>query len=95
MSQGEVVILSPRKTQEGHVPRWLYKSQGRRRKAIIEGPYDCPACGKRELRIKTDQANDIVEAKCTCGFSRNMEFRPVFQAVDYYGKLIDQYYKRS
>lgn len=87
--------MSPRKTQEGHVPRWLYKSQGRRKKAIIEGPYDCPTCGKRELTIKTDKITKIVEAKCPCGLSKNLEFRSIFQPVDYYGKLVDQYYKRT
>jgi len=95
MALGEMAALAPRKTHEGHVPRWLYKSRGRRTKAILEGPYDCPACGKRTLAIQIDQNRKIVEFKCACGFSRNLEFRPVFQPVDYYGKLIDQYYKHK
>ena len=91
----EVIRLSPRKSQEGHVPRWLYKSRGRRTRAILEGPYDCPVCGNRTLTIQIDQSNKIVEFKCACGFSRNLEFRPVFQPVDYYGKLIDQYHTHT
>lgn len=86
-------MLSPRKSHEGHVPRWLYKSRGGRRRAIVEGPYDCPVCGRQGLTINIKQTNKIVEAKCACGFSRNLKFRPIFQPVDYYGKLIDQYYK--
>lgn len=87
--------MSPRKTHAGHVPRWLYKSRGTRTKAVVQGPYDCPVCGKRGLTIKIRRANKTVEAKCPCGFSRDLEFRQIFQPVDYYGKIIDQCYKHK
>ena len=86
--------MSPRKGHAGRVPRWLYKSRGQRTKAVVEGPYDCPACGNRTLTIKVDQS-EIVKAKCTCGFSKDLEFRQVLQPVDYYGNVIDQYYKHK
>lgn len=87
--------MSPRrrKSHEGHVPRWLYKGRGTKRKAILEGPYECPRCGKKTLTIKVDRENKTVESKCSCGLSTDLEFRPMFQPVDYYGKLIDQIYK--
>lgn len=90
----EVTKLAPRKSQEGHVPRWRYRSHKRKVKAIIEGPYDCPVCGKRSLVLQIDRDNENVKAECACGFSNNLEFRPVFQPVDYYGKLVDQYYNQ-
>ena len=87
------IRLSPRKSHEGRVPRWLYKSRSAKTKAIIEGPYQCPNCGNRGLTIKIDKNSEIVEAKCSCGFSRGLELHPIFQPVDYYGKLIDQFWE--
>lgn len=62
---------------------------------MLEGPYNCPVCGDRTLTIQVDRDDGVVEARCSCGFLRNLKFRPICQPVDYYGKLIDQYYKRQ
>ena len=86
--------LSPRKGHEGKVPRWLYKSRGARTRGIIIGPYNCPICGSKGLVINVDKKNETALAKCSCGFSRDFIFRSAFQPVDYYGKLIDEYYNK-
>lgn len=85
--------VSPRKSHDGKVPRWLYKSHGRRTKQVVMGPYDCPECGIQGIVIRIDQKTEQVLAKCSCGFSAELAFCPSFQPVDYYGKLIDTYYK--
>lgn len=84
--------MSPRKTHDGRVPRWVYKSLGRKRKAVVEGPFQCPRCGNRTLTLKVEQESKTVKAKCGCGFSKSLEFRGALQPVDYYGKLIDHHY---
>jgi len=89
-----VAKLCPRKSHEGRVPRWLYKSKGTRIKGVTLGPYNCPCCGEKGLVINVDKNNETVLAKCSCGFFKDLVFRHAFQPVDYYGKLIDEYYKR-
>lgn len=85
--------MSPRKSHEGKVPRWLYKSRGTRTKQIVIGPYSCPVCGLQGIVINLDKENEKVLARCSCGFSKDLAFRSAFEPVDYYGKLIDEYYK--
>lgn len=87
--------MSPRKSHDGHVPRWRYKSHRREVKAILEGPYNCPKCGKKELGIEINRADKMVKAKCNCGLSRDLIFKPQYQPVDYYGKIIDHFYNRE
>jgi len=86
--------VTPRKSHDGRVPRWLYRSRGKIRKAIVEGPYDCPVCGKHNLKIRIDKSNKIVEATCICGLSRDLKFRSMLEPVDYYAEIVDQYYNR-
>lgn len=86
--------MSPRKGHEGKVPRWLYKSRGSRIRCIIVGPYNCPSCASKGLVINVDKKGKTVLAKCTCGFSKDLTFFDAFQPVDYYGKLIDEYYNK-
>lgn len=87
--------MCPRAGYDGKVPRWQYKSNNRRIRRVLFGPYECPSCGSQSLVINVDRKSELVLAKCTCGFSRDLPFHSQFQPVDYYGELIDQHYKKS
>jgi len=62
---------------------------------IVFGPYDCPKCGKNSLVIKTDEKELKVYVHCGCGFKKTLQLISAFQPVDYYSKIIDDFYKGS
>lgn len=65
-----------------------------KRKLLLHGPFSCPSCGKDKLMIRIDKNSKKVIAVCTCNIEQELKFGPVFEAVDYYNKFVDQFKKK-
>lgn len=86
--------MSPRKERYA-VPRNAVRTFRRETKKMVNGPYDCPKCGKNKLQILVDSKKKEVIAVCLeCEVKQNLQFAPVFEHVDYYNKFVDQLKKR-
>jgi len=86
--------MSPRKGTDGKVPRWAYRSYKSKTRKLVYGPYDCPKCGSNSLVINVDKRQTKVFAKCICGLSKVKPYYSAFQPVDYYNKIIDEFYSK-
>ena len=86
--------MSPRKKTDGRVPRWAYRSHKSKVKKLTYGPYDCPKCGNNSLVVNADKKQTEVFVKCNCGFSKILPYSPAFQPIDYYNKIIDEFYSK-
>ena len=87
------MIMSPRKDQyklKERAAQLIRKKQ----KKLLYGPYDCPKCKMNTLRIQVDKESKVI-AICSCGLERLLNYVPAFEAVDYYNKLMDQFYKKT
>jgi transcription elongation factor Elf1 len=60
-------------------------------KQLINGPYDCPSCGKTLLQIVIANKSNEVHATCTCGIDEQLIYAPVFQGIDYHSKFLDKW----
>ena len=67
----------------------------REAKQLINGPYDCPKCGKTLLQIVISTKKDEVHAVCVCGIDEHLTYAPVFQGVDYYSKFLDKWKREN
>jgi transcription elongation factor Elf1 len=85
--------MSPRKSRYA-VPEWAVKSFRNKGKELLHGPYDCPKCGMNKLKIQVNKEEKEVTAACSCGLEYPMNYVASFESVDYYNKLIDQFYKK-
>lgn len=82
--------MSPRKARY-QTPEWIAQSIRNKRKKLLHGPYYCPNCGMNKLRVVVDKKKEEVVAICNCGLERQLNYAPVFEATDYYNKLIDEF----
>ena len=64
------------------------------RKKLLHGPYDCPKCKMDKLRIQVNKKKKEAIAICSCGLEYQLNYVSVFEPVDYYNKLIDQFSKK-
>ena len=85
--------MSPRKSRH-KVPEYVAQSFRSKRKKLLYGPYACPKCGTNKLRIQVSKESKEVTAICSCGLKCPLNYVPSFESVDYYSKLIDQFYKK-
>ena len=87
-----VIQMCPRKSAEGKVAKWAYMMyKDKCRKAAV-GPYECPNCSNNNLLLKIDRDNSAVTAVCNCGFRSDLKFVSIYEPIDYYNKIVDQYY---
>ena len=84
--------MSPRKSRY-RIPEWEVQSLRAKRKKILFGPYTCPKCKQDRLRIKVDKQTKEVIAICDCDLEHLFKYVPSYDPVDYYNKLIDQFYE--
>lgn len=81
--------MSPRKDHYA-VPEWVAKSIRDKRKNILYGPYDCPKCMRKRLRVLLDKKKKEVTAICHCGFGATLKYVESYEPVDYYSRILDQ-----
>jgi transcription elongation factor Elf1 len=67
----------------------------RESKQLINGPYDCPKCGKTLLQIVISTKNNEVHAICVCGIDEQLTYAPVFQGIDYHSKFLDKWKREN
>jgi transcription elongation factor Elf1 len=49
-------------------------------KALANGPYDCPKCGKLQLLILIDKKNKAALAQCpSCGLEKALSYAQCFK----------------
>lgn len=86
--------MSPRKARY-QTPEWIAKSIRDKRKKLLHGPYICPKCKMKKLRIQVNKERKEIIAICgNCGLEYQLNYVPAFESIDYYNKLIDQFSKR-
>lgn len=85
--------MSPRK-ERYQTPKYVAHAIRDRRKKLLHGPYDCPKCKMNNLRIQVNKEKKEVIAICSCGLEHPLSYVSVFEPIDYYNKLIDQFYKK-
>lgn len=90
----EVSLLSPRKARY-QTPEYIADAIRSKRKKLLHGPYFCPKCGMEKLRIEVDKKNNMVNAVCSCGLERQLNYVPAFEGTDYYSKLADEFKKQK
>ena len=81
--------MSPRKSRHA-VPEHIANSIRKKRKKILYGPYYCPKCRKNEFRVTIDKDNREVIALCNCGFLEKLDYKEIYDPVDYYNKIFDK-----
>ena len=88
--------MSPRKSRNGRMlPEWVVQSIRMKRKKLLHGPYDCPKCGKSKLRILLNKEMKEVIGICVCGLKHPLKYVQSYELIDYYNKLIDQFYEKK
>ena len=60
---------------------------------MLHGPYNCPGCNSRRLRIRIEADGKNVVAQCECGLTRSYKYISAYEPVDYYSKLVDEYHE--
>ena len=93
IATNEIDHMCPRKSRH-RVPEWAVKLFKNDRKKLLFGPYDCPKCGTSTLRIEVDKKRKEVVAVCNCGLGYPLDYVPSLESIDYYNKLVDQFYKK-
>jgi transcription elongation factor Elf1 len=48
-----------------------------------------------KLRIEVDKKNNMVNAVCSCGLERQLNYVPAFEGTDYYSKFVDEFKKQK
>ena len=81
--------MAPRRTRH-QTPEWFAQSIRDRRKKLLYGPYDCPKCKMKKLRIQVNKEKKEVIGICSCGLEYPLKYVPAFESIDYYNRLIDQ-----
>ncbi len=82
-------------TGKGRVPSNRIKILEKEAKQMVNGPYYCPQCKKERLQILADKKKMEVFVICACGLEQQLTYAPVFQAVDYYSKFMDNCKKKK
>lgn len=75
---------------------------GRKRKKVLKKPpkrlpsvFACPNCGNKSISIDVKKDEEKAEVKCgICGIRAEVMISTVEDAVDAYGKFIDDYYQK-
>lgn len=86
--------MSPRKSRYV-TPEWIAKSIKDKRKKLLFGFYDCPKCGDNKLGIHVDKQKKEAIAICVCGLRNPLKYVESYERIDYYNKLIDQFYNKK
>lgn len=83
--------MAPRKSHY-RIPEWQVQSYRNKTKKILFGPYTCPKCNQNKLRINVNKKKKEVAAICNCGLEYAFKYVSAYEPVDYYNKLIDQFF---
>ena len=83
--------MAPRKSHN-RVPEWRVHQFRQRNKGIVYGPYDCPKCKHKKLRIRIDKNIQTVVAQCECGLEHSFKYISSYDPVDYFCNLVDEFY---
>ena len=86
--------MSPRK-ERNKIPAHIVQGIRDKRKKLLHGPYSCPRCGLDRLRIGIDAKMKEVIAVCFCGLELKLDYVSAFEAIDYYNKCVDKFYKNG
>jgi len=73
---------------------------GRKRRKIIKKPpkrlptvFACPNCGNKSISIEVKKGESKAVVKCgVCGIKAEVQISSIEDAVDAYGKFIDDFY---
>jgi len=84
--------MSPREDQF-KIKGKAAESVRKKRKELLYGPYSCPKCGMNRLIIRMKKEMKEVIATCVCGLEYPLKYVESYERIDYYNKLIDQFYK--
>ena len=66
----------------------------RKRKELQYGPYNCPKCGMNRLMIQVNKETKEAKGTCVCGLGHPLRYVEAYERVDYYNKLIDEFYRK-
>jgi transcription elongation factor Elf1 len=78
------------------VPRNQVRAFKREGKKMVNGPFDCPRCGLKQLVVIIDKNAKEAAVSCpSCGLKQLLKYAPAFQGVDYYNKFFDGYRQGS
>ena len=83
--------MSPRKKQY-RIPEWKVKQYKQKIKGILSGPYYCPKCDFKRLEIRIDKENNRVLVSCNCGLEHVLKYVSIYEPVDYYNKIKDDFF---
>lgn len=84
--------MCPRKSRY-RIPQWKVQRYRSRGNQILFGPYYCPKCREKTLKININNKEESVEATCNCGFEHSFRYRRIYDPIDYYNDLIDRFKK--
>jgi len=76
-------------------PKYIAEAIREKRRNLLYGSYFCPKCKMNKLRIQVDKKEKEVFAFCPCGIKHQLIFVPVFEAVDYYNKFMDEWNRKQ